>query len=99
MALARAVELWQSETGGPRRVQDSQYRLAVEGLGALDNVDGDVIAQELGIDMGNKDRNVIVVIGWAGGLFAALIVVSIIKPHVSAAVRGVSSALHSVLAR
>jgi hypothetical protein len=59
--------------------QDSHYRLAVEGLGSLENVDGDVIAKELGIDMENRTRDVMVVIIWVGGLFGLLLLSPVVK--------------------
>jgi hypothetical protein len=60
-------------------MQKSTFRLAVDGLGALDNVDGDVIAKALGIDMGKLSRDVIIVIAWVGGLFALLLLTPVTK--------------------
>ena len=54
-------------------MQNSRYTLAVEGVGSLENFDGDKIAEVLGIDMGNLERDVAVVIGYVGGLFALLL--------------------------
>jgi hypothetical protein len=51
----------------------------VEGLGSLENVDGDVIAKELGIDMDNKTRDVMVVILWVGGFFVLLLLSPAVK--------------------
>ena len=60
-------------------LQNSKYTLAVKGLGSLSGVDGDVIAQELGIDMSKLSRDVIVVIAWVAGLFALLLLTPVAK--------------------
>jgi hypothetical protein len=55
------------------RVQESSFNLAVEGLGELENVDGEVIAETLGINMGNLRRDIILLVSWAAGLFIVLL--------------------------
>lgn len=66
-----------------RGVQDSQFDLAVESLGSLENVDGEVIADTLGIDMDNLTRDVVVVISWVAGFFALVLISTWLRPMLS----------------
>eukprot|EP00892_Ulva_mutabilis_P011926 jgi/Ulvmu1/9105/UM005_0200.1 len=51
----------------------SRFNFSVESLGSLDNVDGEVIAETLGINMGNLRRDIVLIVSWAAGLFLILL--------------------------
>jgi hypothetical protein len=69
-------------------MQDSRYLLSVDGLGSIDNVDGDLIARELGINMDNLSRDVIVIIAWVGGLFLVLLFAPSVRRAISYCLHG-----------
>lgn len=54
-------------------LQGSRFNFSVESLGSLDNVDGEVIAETLGINMGNLRRDIVLIVSWAAGLFLILL--------------------------
>lgn len=55
-------------------LQGSRFNLAVDELGELANVDGAIIAETLGINMGNLRRDIVLIVSWAAGLFLILLV-------------------------
>jgi hypothetical protein len=74
-------------------MQGSFFALSVAGIGSLDNVSGDVIAETLGINMSNLTRDVIVVIAWVGGLFVLLLVTPVLRCLPSKVASTVSSCM------
>ena len=55
-------------------LQESSFDLAVDGLGSIENVDGEIIAETLGINMGKLRRDIILLVTWAGFLFFVLLI-------------------------
>lgn len=55
-------------------MQESSFDLAVEGLGSIENVDGEIIAETLGINMGKLRRDIVLLVIWAGSLFLVLLI-------------------------
>lgn len=55
-------------------MQESSFDLAVDGLGSIENVDGEIIAETLGINMGKLRRDIILLVVWAASLFLILLV-------------------------
>ena len=60
-------------------MQESSFDLAVEGLGSIENVDGEIIAETLGINMDKLRRDIILLVAWAGALFLILLVSPTLK--------------------
>lgn len=76
-------------------MQNSKFALGLENVGSIDGIGGADIIAGLGVEMGNLQRDVVVVVGYVGLLFAVIL----ISPGIKAAWRQLRLRIERFLAR